>query len=151
MGNLETFELSEAQEEAWEWEWEWANSVESKLGVPGSRKFHRLRFIENIIRAEAEERKKRRAHLINPLYRDGKVKCIIDGDQRTHCYVDRKPGKRMVHGIASTPTVNSHKYFLRSSGCEMIFPIPLLVSHEGTQHIGRMKGFGEVTIVRKRF
>ena len=50
---LETFELTEAQEEAWEYAW--ANSVESKLGVPGSRKFHRQRFIENITRAEAEE------------------------------------------------------------------------------------------------
>ena len=87
----------------------------------------------------------RRSGLTNPLYRDGKVKCVINGDFRAHSYVDRKPGKRMVHGIASTPTVNAHKYSLRSSGCQVIFPIPLLVSHKGSNHL---KGFGEVTLVR---
>ena len=57
MQNLETIRLTPEQEE--QWEREWASSVESRLGVSTSRKFHRLRFINALIEREEEEREQR--------------------------------------------------------------------------------------------
>jgi hypothetical protein len=51
--------------------------------------------------------------------------------------------KRMVHGLASTPTINSHKYSLDSSQCRIVLPIPLLVAHE------KIGSVGEIVMVRR--
>jgi len=39
------------------------------------------------------------------------------------------PKSRIIEGIASTPTVNSHGYSLSSKGCLIRLPAPLLFSH----------------------
>jgi hypothetical protein len=46
--------------------------------------------------------------------------------------------KRMVHGIASTPTITSNACSRSSAGCRVDFPIPLLVSHEEEGSIGEV-------------
>jgi hypothetical protein len=51
--------------------------------------------------------------------------------------------RRMVHGIASTPTITSNNHSLSSVGCKIEFPIPLLCSHENHGSIG------EVVLVRR--
>lgn len=48
----------------------------------------------------------------------------------------------MIQGIASTPTINSHKYSLSSGGCRARFPIPVLSGHAKGPPIG------EVVLVR---
>lgn len=73
-----------------------------------------------------------------------------------------KRGRRMIHGIASTPTVNSHGDSWASSGCEARFPIPLLFGHgliedkrgeggkrvEASPDLEQLK-IGEIVLVRK--
>jgi hypothetical protein len=51
--------------------------------------------------------------------------------------------KRMVHGIASTPTITTNNHSLSSAGCEIDFPIPLLCSHE------ELGSIGEVVMLRR--
>jgi hypothetical protein len=51
--------------------------------------------------------------------------------------------KRMVHGLASTSTINTHKYSLDASKCRIEFPIPLLVSHE------KFGSVGEIVMARR--
>jgi hypothetical protein len=51
--------------------------------------------------------------------------------------------KRMVHGLASTSTINTHKYSLDASKCRIDFPIPLLVSHE------KFGSVGEIVLARR--
>jgi hypothetical protein len=46
--------------------------------------------------------------------------------------------KRMVHGIASSPTVTSNAHSRSSAGCRIDFPIPLLVSHEAFGSVGEV-------------
>jgi hypothetical protein len=55
----------------------------------------------------------------------------------------RHKTKRMVHGLASTSTINSHKYSLDASRCRIDFPIPLLVSHE------KFGSVGEIVLARR--
>jgi hypothetical protein len=50
---------------------------------------------------------------------------------------------RMIHGIASTPTIDSQGHSLLSSGAQFRLPLPLL-----SQHGSQGKGVGEVTLVR---
>src|ERR1700750_2014349 len=52
---------------------------------------------------------------------------------------------RMIHGVASTPTVNSHKYSLASEGMQAQLPVPLLSSH--SKHI--RSPVGQVFYLRK--
>jgi hypothetical protein len=51
--------------------------------------------------------------------------------------------KRMVHGLASTSTINNHKYSLDASKCRIGFPIPLLASHE------KFGSVGEIVLARR--
>ena len=51
-------------------------------------------------------------------------------------------GRRMIHGVASTPTINSHKYSLASAGCQAKLPVPLKSEHAAGQ-------IGEVVLLRK--
>jgi hypothetical protein len=60
-------------------------------------------------------------------------------------YTHRKPARRRIHGVASTPTVTSHKVSRLSEGCRAFFPIPLLSAH--SKRGGRI---GEVVHVRTR-
>jgi hypothetical protein len=46
--------------------------------------------------------------------------------------------KRMVHGIASTPTITTNNHSRSSKGCKVEFPIPLLCSHENLGSIGEV-------------
>jgi hypothetical protein len=46
--------------------------------------------------------------------------------------------KRMVHGIASTPTVTTNNHSRSSAGCVVDFPIPLLCKHEALGSIGEI-------------
>lgn len=55
---------------------------------------------------------------------------------------DRK-GRRIIQGIASTSTLNSHKYSLRAEGCDIRLPIPVLWRHDSKVQVG------EVTCVAK--
>ncbi|MBB4262665.1 hypothetical protein [Bradyrhizobium sp. CIR3A] len=57
----------------------------------------------------------------------------------------RLTAKRMIHGIASTPTINSHKYSLLSRGMMVKLPVPLLSSHKG-----HATPIGQVVLVRKK-
>lgn len=43
----------------------------------------------------------------------------------------------MIHGIASTPTVNSHGDSLKSDGCQICLPVPLKSEH-GTGRVGEI-------------
>jgi hypothetical protein len=63
------------------------------------------------------------------------------GDHAIWC-TDHKT-KRMVHGLASTSTINAHRYSLDASKCMIEFPIPLLVSHA---HFGNV---GEIVLARR--
>jgi hypothetical protein len=46
--------------------------------------------------------------------------------------------KRMVHGIASTPTITTNNHSRSSAGCVVDFPIPLLCKHEALGSIGEI-------------
>jgi hypothetical protein len=46
--------------------------------------------------------------------------------------------RRMVHGIASTPTITTNNHSRSSAGCKVDFPIPLLCSHENHGSIGEV-------------
>ncbi len=52
---------------------------------------------------------------------------------------------RMIHGIASTPTINDHNYSLASEGMQAKLPVPLLSSH--SKHIN--SPVGQVFYLRK--
>jgi hypothetical protein len=45
---------------------------------------------------------------------------------------------RMLHGIATTPTVSVNNHSLSSVGCQVEFPIPLLCDHENIGSIGEV-------------
>lgn len=47
-------------------------------------------------------------------------------------------GRRMIEGIATTPTVNSHKYSVASAGCTIRLPVPLLSSHVHRGAVGQV-------------
>jgi hypothetical protein len=51
--------------------------------------------------------------------------------------------RRMVHGVASTPTITSNNHSRSSAGCKIEFPIPLLCGHE------RQGSIGEVVMLRR--
>ena len=68
-------------------------------------------------------------------YRSGVETIWIKGKKSGH--------PRMIHGVASTPTVNTHNYSLSPAGCEIRFPIPILSKHDNFGSIG------EITLVRK--
>ena len=59
-------------------------------------------------------------------------------------WLEGRTGRRMICGIASTPTINAHKYSLSSEGCVARLPIPVLSQHEGDG-----KPIGEVVRLRK--
>ena len=59
-------------------------------------------------------------------------------------YAFRQPGRRRIHGIASTPRITTHKVSRSSENCAVKFPVPLRCSH--SEH-GR--GLGDVTLVRR--
>jgi phage head maturation protease len=46
--------------------------------------------------------------------------------------------RRMVHGIATTPTITSNNHSRSSAGCKIEFPIPLLCQHENEGSIGEI-------------
>jgi hypothetical protein len=46
--------------------------------------------------------------------------------------------RRMVHGIATTPTITTNNHSRSSAGCRVDFPIPLLVSHEAHGSVGEV-------------
>jgi hypothetical protein len=68
-------------------------------------------------------------------WHSGDMQCI---------WIEGAKSERMIDGIASTPTVNSHKYSLASAGCHIRLPVPLLSSHKG-----HSTPIGEVVHVRK--
>jgi hypothetical protein len=51
--------------------------------------------------------------------------------------------RRMVHGIATTPTITTNNQSQSSAGCMVEFPIPLLCSHE------ELGSIGEVVMLRR--
>jgi hypothetical protein len=46
--------------------------------------------------------------------------------------------RRMVHGIASSPTITTNNHSRSSAGCKVEFPIPLLCAHEAHGSIGEI-------------
>jgi hypothetical protein len=44
----------------------------------------------------------------------------------------------MIHGIASTPSINSHKYALLSRGCRAKLPVPVLSAHSPHGKVGQV-------------
>jgi hypothetical protein len=50
-------------------------------------------------------------------------------------------GPRMIRGVVSTPTINTNKRSLKSSGCQARFPIPLKCDHH------KLGQIGDVTLV----
>jgi hypothetical protein len=53
-------------------------------------------------------------------------------------------GARVIHGTASTSTINSHGYSLNSSGCSVKLPIPIY-----SQHACAGESIGEIVHLRK--
>jgi hypothetical protein len=52
-------------------------------------------------------------------------------------------GRRMIRGIAATPTISSKQRSFRSAGCQVKFPVPLLCAHH------EMGQVGDVVLVEK--
>ena len=59
--------------------------------------------------------------------RDGGVLYEKAGDVETFWL--EATAERMIHGVVSTGTVNTHSYSLDSAGCEFELPVPLLFRH----------------------
>lgn len=87
--------------------------------------------------------------------KDGSMYSDADGAD-THWL--EKTGKRTIQGVASTGTVNSHKYSMDPRGCEIKFPIPLLFAHgqytaRTTKEIVEARAeearIGEIVLVRR--
>ena len=66
----------------------------------------------------------------------------VDGVETV--WLEGRTGRRMIFGIASTPTINSHGYSLSSDGCAARLPVPVL-----SEHAGEGKPIGEVILLRK--
>jgi hypothetical protein len=47
-------------------------------------------------------------------------------------------GDRIIEGIASTSTFNSHGYALKAAGCFIRLPVPVLWRHQANFHIGEV-------------
>jgi hypothetical protein len=61
-------------------------------------------------------------------------------------WIEVPHGSRMIHGIASTPTVSTNGNSRVMRGCRMPhLPIPLMFGHEGLKH----RGIGEVVFVQR--
>lgn len=59
-------------------------------------------------------------------------------------WVKRHSGKRMIHGVATTPTISSNKQSMSSRGCTIRLPVPVF-----SQHASAADRIGEVVSVRK--
>ncbi|MBZ9760320.1 hypothetical protein LB553_05450 [Mesorhizobium sp. CA8] len=58
--------------------------------------------------------------------------------------IPARPGARMIHGLASSSSINSHGYALIANGMDCELPVPLLSSHKGYD-----APIGEVFYVRR--
>ncbi|WP_095087803.1 hypothetical protein [Mesorhizobium sophorae] len=58
--------------------------------------------------------------------------------------IPARPGARMIHGLASSSSINTHGYSLIANGMDCELPVPLLSSHKGYD-----APIGEVFYVRR--
>lgn len=58
--------------------------------------------------------------------------------------IPARPGARMIHGLASSSSINTHGYSLIANGMDCELPVPLLSSHKGYE-----APIGEVFYVRR--
>jgi hypothetical protein len=130
-----------AEVEAWaaeqrDREWEAGHAAMRRLKLEREEQARREQQQRDLERARAEatrQREERAKHyglLVRP------VRCERSGG---HDYwrTDHRT-RRMVHGIASTPTITSNGHSRSSAGCKIDFPIPLLVSHEAYGSVGEV-------------
>jgi hypothetical protein len=147
----------EAQIDAWaaerrEREWHEAEQAQLRITRENEERERRQREeLERKWQAECEQRNLARAREEAVRRREERAKHYglkigrVHFEQRGDHSIWRTDHKtrRMVHGLASTSTINSHKYSLDASGCRIDFPIPLLVSHE------KFGSVGEIVLARR--
>ena len=75
-----------------------------------------------------QNRLRREAAAASKALRD-QVKLTYDNGIQTLHYPHRPPTERMIHGIASSPSINSNGVSRASKGCRVRFPLPLFCSH----------------------
>ena len=137
LAEVEAVSLTPAQYRAWELEWK---SDTRAVGREVNWFAHQVGFKSRLLRTERSAQPQMKPVL--PL--EDRIKHTRDGGLETLSYAFRRPGKRRIHGIASTPMIDSHNSSLSSAGCMVRFPIPLLSSHS---KFG--KAIGDVTLVRR--
>lgn len=117
---------------------EWERKRDAELFADGERLMARLNA------RQAQKRAKADGGAGNALVKDGAAPAWRDGPSGTlEMSLGVRSTGRLIHGIASSSTINSHGYALRSAGAEMTLPLPLFSQHE--MH----KPFGEVFFARK--
>jgi hypothetical protein len=133
---------------------EWEESQAAALRVTRENEERARRQQEELDRkwqAESEQRDQARARAEAARKREERAKHYGLKIRRVHFEqrgdhsiwrTDHKT-KRMVHGLASTSTINGHRYSLEASKCRIDFPIPLLVSHE------KFGSVGEIVMARR--
>lgn len=137
LAEVEAASLTPAQYRAWEAEWK---SDTRAVGRTVNWFAHQVDFKSRLLRTERSAQPQ-----LNPIIPlDDRVKHTRDDGLETLTYAHRPPGKRRIHGIASTPTITSNNGSKSSAGCMVRFPIPLLSSHS---KFG--KAIGDVTLVRR--
>jgi hypothetical protein len=87
---------------------------------------------------EAEERAKMDALYAPPAPAEPESKWQDMGDGTSVLEIEPRKGARMIHGIASSSTINSHGYALIAHGMDAALPVPILSEHKGRVPLGEV-------------
>jgi hypothetical protein len=114
-------------EEYREWQQEWERDCAATTW-PLNVHAHQRDFKSQILKRRTELDAKLVAREQKPLRE--RVKLMIDDHgTQTLFYPYRLPTERLIHGIASTPAINSNRVSRASRGCRVRFPLPLFCTH----------------------
>jgi hypothetical protein len=132
---------------------EWEEAEREQARITAERAAHERREIEERDRKwraerEAERQRRAAAEAREAAVQAREARAKFYGLSIRNVRVERRGDhtiwstgfrtKRMVHGIASTPTITTNNHSLSSVGCVVDFPIPLLCSHENLGSVGEI-------------
>jgi HK97 family phage prohead protease len=135
MHEVEAYHLSAAEYRTWERQWQ----EESRCWLV-DWEMNQLDFKEKLLR----ERRRKLAAMPKPKPLRDVVSITCKDGIETFKYPHRHATRRMIHGVAATPTITKHNQSKSPLGCEIKLPIPLLCSHSKYE-----RPIGDVTLVRR--
>jgi hypothetical protein len=121
---LDALPLTREEYRAWKEEWEQDCAAST---WPLNVYAHKRDFNYRILQRRTDEDTKRLAREQKPL-RD-RVELTYNEGIQTLFYPHRPLAERMIHGVVSTPSINSKGTSYASRGCRAKFPLPVFCSH----------------------